>query len=160
MRPWDEVRDRRAVPALLYWRETRNHFTQEEIAEALGMHRVTYNKIEKGKAPLTYRYLKELAAFYGVDMAVMLGAVEAESGEIPEPTVARDAVRGWVYGELGRLAGAGADEQEIADVRVLLTSPVLTSFLDAMPDAEAIAALRGVSQAVIEPALRRRGKRI
>lgn len=60
-------------------REARG-LSQEEVAKAIGVGRVTYLKYENGEnRPI--RKLKELSAFFNVSIDYLLGNEPAESGE-------------------------------------------------------------------------------
>lgn len=157
MRPnsWDEVLDPRAVPAMRFWRETRAKRTQAEVAQAIGLHRATYNQIEKGRQPLTYRHLRELVAYYGIDEGVFLSAIEAPVEPKPE---AMPALRRTAYEALGRLAWHGANEEDIQAARALLLSPLVVGYLQDAPDEQARAAMEALLNTLVIPALQRAGK--
>lgn len=151
MKPWEEVTDERAVPAMRRWRE-RGKRTQSDAAEAMGVHRSTYNLVENGRQPLTYRHLKTLAEWYGVDEETFLSAAD-DYTPVAKPAVEQAALRGMVYAELGRVAAAGATESQLADAKLLLLSPMVVGFLANANDAAVQQALRGVVDALILPSV-------
>jgi transcriptional regulator with XRE-family HTH domain len=151
-KPWDEVVDPRAIPAMRWWREIHTKRTQAEVAEAMGLHRSTYNQIEKGRQPLTYRHLRELVLYYGVDDATFLGAV---SGAQTAPAPERPAQRTALYGEMLRCASAGLTDDEVQLVKALLTSPMVAHYLERLPDDELPSRMAAVVEALVFPALGR-----
>ena len=154
-KPWDEVADPRAVPAMRWWREVQTKRTQAEVAEAVGLHRSTYNQIEKGRQPLTHRHLRELAAYYGVDETTFVAAVAAP----PAVSVDRPALRTALYGEMLRLASLGITDDEVQQARMLLTSPMVARYLLDFPDDELPAHMAALVDALVLPALRARATR-
>lgn len=154
-KPWDEVADTRAVPAMRWWREVHTKRTQSEVAQAVGLHRSTYNQIEKGRQPLTYRHMRELASYYGTDEAGFLGSVTAP---IEPRADSLPVLRRIAYEALGRLAGLGVSEDEVQAARTLLLAPALMLYLQDAPDAGVRLAMDALLDTVVIPALARAGK--
>lgn len=155
LKPWDEVTDPRAVPAMRWWREISAKRTQSEVAQAIGLHRSTYNQIEKGRQALTYRHMRDLAAYYGTDEAGFLASVTAPV----EPRAdSLPVLRRLAYEALGRLAGLGASEEDVQGARTLLLAPVVSFYLQDADDTGVRTAMTALLDAVVIPALQRAGK--
>lgn len=65
------------VRAIIEGRE-ENHLTQEQLADATGIHQTNISKLESGTANPSLRTLKRLAA--GMGMKLKLEFVPAQSG--------------------------------------------------------------------------------
>lgn len=67
--------------------------TQEELAEAVGVHSVTVSKWERGTQEVSGRYLPKLAEALGIPVNQLMGLTENVSRENPEHQPPADATR-------------------------------------------------------------------
>jgi len=59
-----------------------NHYTQEQIAECLGINRSTYSNYELGEREMPFELLERTADLLGCDLAVLLEEKEAVVDEM------------------------------------------------------------------------------
>tara|TARA_R110002096_G_scaffold129211_4_gene277893 strand:- start:236 stop:625 length:390 start_codon:yes stop_codon:yes gene_type:complete len=67
----------------------RNDYTQQKLADLLGIHVTTYNKIELGLITLDIKKAQQLAHLYAVSLEVILQDLDSESNlkaQEPKPT--------------------------------------------------------------------------
>lgn len=61
-----------------YYRKEKN-FTQEEMADALGISQRHYSRIENGKTPITLKHLRVISRLLNVSITELIGETELQS---------------------------------------------------------------------------------
>ena len=77
-----EKRNREIGDRLKLRRLRHTHVTQETLAEELGIHYVSYGRIENGQAELTITKAECLANYYGISLDELVG-FSSDSDQIP-----------------------------------------------------------------------------
>jgi len=133
-------------------RERQRHksgrrWSQDDLAEALGVAKNTVSEWERGRPPRDLAILPRIAEALGVDVSWLLGEDQPENGQPPatslssrpiaramgviDPTselhftstTACQEAHVWLLGFLRELEDAGADEPFLESARRLLLSP-------------------------------------
>lgn len=92
---------------ILYKLRTQKHDSQETVAEAINVDRVTYTRYENGTRRPGAREAVCLAHYFGVSVEYLLGlSDEAETEENKKPSAQGEGLKGKVISRLNDLSEA------------------------------------------------------